>query len=110
MKKSDVKALPSMPLQSPTFPRGPYRFFNRQYLVINYKTDPALIREALPEPLEPAGDDRCDRLRNALVGDVGHLDARGHREQHAREMLIGYSSTIFSVKSFFISGSRVFFR
>lgn len=56
MKKSDVKALPSMPLQSPTFPRGPYRFFNRQYLVINYKTDPSLIREALPEPLEPAGD------------------------------------------------------
>jgi acetoacetate decarboxylase len=56
MKKSDVKALPSMPLQSPTFPRGPFRFFNRSYLVINYKTDAALIRAALPEPLEPAGD------------------------------------------------------
>ena len=56
MKKSDVKALASMPLQSPTYPRGPYRFFNREYLVISYRTDPALIREALPEPLEPAGD------------------------------------------------------
>src|SRR5512141_2560025 len=56
MKKSDVLALPSMPLQSPTFPRGPYKFFNRQYLVISYKTDAALIREALPEPLQPAGD------------------------------------------------------
>ena len=56
MKKSDVKALPSMPLQSPTFPRGPYRFFNRKYMVIHYKSDAALIREALPEPLEPAGD------------------------------------------------------
>ena len=30
MKKSDVLRLPSMPLQSPTFPRGPYRFFRRQ--------------------------------------------------------------------------------
>jgi len=56
MKKSDVRALPSMPLQSPTYPRGPYRFFNRQYMVVNYRTDPALIRAALPEPLEPAGD------------------------------------------------------
>ena len=56
MKKSDVKALASMPLQSPTYPRGPYRFFNRKYMVIHYRSDPALIREALPEPLEPAGD------------------------------------------------------
>ncbi|MEI8153428.1 MAG: acetoacetate decarboxylase [Hyphomicrobiales bacterium] len=56
MKKSDVIALAAMPLQSPTFPRGPYRFFRRAYLVINYKTDPALIRASLPEPLEPAGD------------------------------------------------------
>jgi len=56
MKKSDVLNLPSMPLQSPTFPRGPYRFFRRQYLVISYQSDPAAIREALPEPLMPAGD------------------------------------------------------
>ena len=48
--------LPSMPLQSPTYPRGPYRFFNRQYMVISYKTDADAIREALPEPLMPAGD------------------------------------------------------
>jgi acetoacetate decarboxylase len=56
MKKSDVLKLPSMPLQSPTFPRGPYRFFRRQYLVISYQSDAAAIREALPEPLVPAGD------------------------------------------------------
>jgi len=56
MKKSDVLKLPSMPLQSPTFPRGPYRFFRRQYLVISYASDPVAIREALPEPLVPAGD------------------------------------------------------
>jgi acetoacetate decarboxylase len=56
MKIKDVMALPSMPLQSPTFPRGPYKFFNREYLIINYRTDPAAIREALPEPLMPVGD------------------------------------------------------
>jgi acetoacetate decarboxylase len=56
MKKEDVKALASMPLQSPTFPRGPYRFFDRQYLVIGYRTDPDAIRAHLPEPLEVVGD------------------------------------------------------
>jgi acetoacetate decarboxylase len=56
MNKKDVIALASMPLQSPTYPRGPYKFFNRQYLVIRYKTDADAIRAHLPEPLEPAGD------------------------------------------------------
>ncbi|HEX4407155.1 MAG TPA: acetoacetate decarboxylase [Xanthobacteraceae bacterium] len=56
MKKQDVIALASMPLQSPTYPRGPYRFFDRQYLVIGYQTDPDVIRAHLPEPLEVIGD------------------------------------------------------
>ncbi|HYE50603.1 MAG TPA: acetoacetate decarboxylase family protein, partial [Azospirillaceae bacterium] len=56
MKKQDVLGLSAMPLQSPTFPRGPYKFFNRQYMVITYHTDRDAIRAALPEPLEPAGD------------------------------------------------------
>jgi acetoacetate decarboxylase len=56
MKKSEVLQLSSMPLQSPTYPRGPYRFFRRQYMVISYRTDADAMRAALPEPLEPAGD------------------------------------------------------
>ena len=32
---------------------GPYRFVNREFLVITYETDPDLIRAGLPEPLEP---------------------------------------------------------
>ncbi len=56
MKKADVLRLASMPLQSPTYPRGPYRFFNRQYLTISYTSDAAAVRAALPEPLEPDGD------------------------------------------------------
>lgn len=46
-----------MPLFSPSYSRGPFRFFRREYLIITYRTDPAAIRAALPEPLEPAGGD-----------------------------------------------------
>ena len=56
MNKQDVLKLSSMPLQSPTYPTGPYKFFNRQYLIVYYRTDPAQIRAMLPEPLEPDGD------------------------------------------------------
>jgi acetoacetate decarboxylase len=56
MNKQDVKSLSSMPLQSPTYPRGPFKFFDRQYMIIRYTTDAAAIRALLPEPLEPDGD------------------------------------------------------
>lgn len=42
----------AMPLTSPAFPRGPYRFFNREYLIIAYRTDPDILRRLVPEPLE----------------------------------------------------------
>ncbi|TAD88513.1 MAG: acetoacetate decarboxylase [Alphaproteobacteria bacterium] len=51
-----IRALPSMPLAAPTFPRGPYRFTGREYLILRYRTDLDAIRHALPEPLEPEGD------------------------------------------------------
>jgi acetoacetate decarboxylase len=41
-----------MPLTSPSFPRGPYRFINREYLVITYRTDPAALDRIVPEPLK----------------------------------------------------------
>jgi acetoacetate decarboxylase len=41
-----------MPLTSPAYPPGPYRFIDREYLVITYRTDPAKLRELVPEPLE----------------------------------------------------------
>jgi acetoacetate decarboxylase len=44
----------AMPLTSPAFPRGPYRFFDREYLIITYRTDPDILRRLLPEPLEIA--------------------------------------------------------
>lgn len=42
----------AMPLTSPAYPPGPYRFVNREYLVIAYRTDPQKLRAVVPEPLE----------------------------------------------------------
>ncbi len=53
MRVSDILELPSMPLAGPSYPRGPYRFIDREYMIISYETDPEVVREQLPEPLEP---------------------------------------------------------
>jgi acetoacetate decarboxylase len=42
----------AMPLTSPAYPLGPYRFRNREYLIITYRTDPHKLRELVPEPLQ----------------------------------------------------------
>jgi acetoacetate decarboxylase len=53
MKESDVrKNAFAMPLTSPAFPIGPYRFVDRQYLIITYRTDPEKLRAVVPEPLQ----------------------------------------------------------
>jgi acetoacetate decarboxylase len=53
MKESEVRAKAfAMPLTSPAFPPGPYRFVNREYLIITYRTDPERLRAVVPEPLE----------------------------------------------------------
>lgn len=55
MNAQDILQLSSMPAASPSYPRGPYRFIDREYLIITYQSDPEAIRAALPEPLEPDG-------------------------------------------------------
>jgi acetoacetate decarboxylase len=42
----------AMPFTSPAFPRGPYRFTQREFLVITYRTDMDALRAVVPEPLE----------------------------------------------------------
>ena len=54
MNRDDILALPGMPAAAPSYPKGPYRFINREYFTITYESDPDAIRQALPEPLEPA--------------------------------------------------------
>src|SRR6187402_1357144 len=53
MKEAEVKARAfAMPLTSPAYPPGPYRFVNREFLIITYRTDPEKLRAIVPEPLE----------------------------------------------------------
>ncbi|WP_159350916.1 acetoacetate decarboxylase [Roseomonas harenae] len=54
MNRDDILRATSMPASSPSYPRGPYRFVRREYLIITYETDPEALRAILPEPLEPA--------------------------------------------------------
>src|SRR6202167_985176 len=53
MRSAEFLTLPSIPMPAPSYPPAPYRFVNREFLVITYETDPELIRAGLPEPLEP---------------------------------------------------------
>jgi acetoacetate decarboxylase len=53
MKRDAVKAAAfAMPFTNPSYPRGPYRFVNREFLIISYRTDPDALRAVIPEPLE----------------------------------------------------------
>src|SRR6201982_1405057 len=53
MNKDEILKLPSMPAAGPSYPAGPYRFIDREFMVITYESDRDAIREQLPEPLEP---------------------------------------------------------
>src|ERR1700722_19007646 len=56
MKIEDVRRTAySMPLTSSAFPPGPYRFYNREYFIITYRTDPEALAAVVPEPLEVIG-------------------------------------------------------
>jgi acetoacetate decarboxylase len=41
MTEDDVKKQAfAMPLSSSAYPRGPYRYVNREFLIVTYRTDP----------------------------------------------------------------------
>jgi acetoacetate decarboxylase len=52
MRQEEVRSRAfAMPLTSPAYPPGPYRFVDREFLVITYRTDPEKLRALVPEPL-----------------------------------------------------------
>ena len=51
MREDEVRAQLTTPLAGPAYPRGPYRFTDREYLNITYRTDPDALRALVPEPL-----------------------------------------------------------
>lgn len=42
----------AMPMHNPAFPPGPYRFVDREFLIITYRTDPVLLQKMIPAPLK----------------------------------------------------------
>ena len=98
-----------MPLTSPAFPPGPYRFVNREYLIITYRTDPEELRAVVPEPLEitdAAGEirvhphARLDRLRRL------HRKRPGHPGVASRAQTGGYTHCMFLNDEAPIAGGR----
>src|SRR5215471_2425416 len=60
MKEADVRRRAfAMPLTNPAYPIGPYRFYNREYLIITYRTN-----------LEPQADGTgTERPARGMAGD-----------------------------------------
>lgn len=53
MTENDVrKNAFAMPITNPAFPPGPYRFVNREFLIITYRTDPEALKKIIPAPLQ----------------------------------------------------------
>lgn len=52
MKQEDVLKQFTTPIGAPAYPRGPFRFYNREYFNILYRTDYDALRAVVPEPLE----------------------------------------------------------
>ena len=42
----------AMPFHNPAFPPGPYRFIDREFLIITYRTDPEALKKIIPAPLQ----------------------------------------------------------
>ena len=53
MRERDVREKAfAMPLTAPAYSPGPYRFVDREYLIITYRTDEDRLRAVVPGPLE----------------------------------------------------------
>ena len=53
MNRAQILGLSSMPPASPSYPLPPFRFINREFMIVVYESDPDAIRAAVPEPLVP---------------------------------------------------------
>ncbi len=53
MTEDDVlKSAYSMPIASPAYPKPPFRFVDREFIIITYRTDPAALQRVVPAPLK----------------------------------------------------------
>jgi len=53
LTREDILKLPSSPAISPSYPFGPYRFIDREYMIITYETDIEALKKVVPYPMVP---------------------------------------------------------
>lgn len=89
MHVDDVRRQLTTPLGAPAFPPGgPYRFTNREYLNITYRTDAEAMRRVVPEPLQVADPlVRFEVMRMPDVTGLGSFTESGQvlRVEHEGE-------------------------
>jgi acetoacetate decarboxylase len=106
MKADDVlKRAFAMPLTSPAFPPGPYRFVDREYLIITYKTDRAALEAVVPEPLsfdEPIVKYEFIRMPDSTgfgdyteSGQVIPVKFKGHQGSYTHAMFLNDGAPIY---------------
>jgi acetoacetate decarboxylase len=88
----------AMPLTSPAYPIGPYRFFHREYLIITYCTDPEKLNAVVPAPLkldEPLVKFEFIRMPDSTgfgdyteSGQVIPVSFRGHKGSYSHCMFL----------------------
>lgn len=44
----------AMPICSPAYPKPPFRFVDREFIIVTYRTDPEALARVVPAPLLPA--------------------------------------------------------
>ncbi|MFG2847969.1 acetoacetate decarboxylase [Kitasatospora sp. NPDC048296] len=78
MHEHDVSRTLTTPLGAPAYPPGPYRFTDREYLNITYRTDPEVLRALVPEPLRaPEPLVRFEVMRMPDVTGLGDYTESG---------------------------------
>ncbi|MFJ5264745.1 acetoacetate decarboxylase [Streptomyces sp. NPDC088387] len=78
MRVDDVVRSLTTPLNAPAYPMGPYRFTNREYLNITYRTDSEALAAVVPEPLRiPEPLVRFEVMRMPDVTGLGDYTESG---------------------------------
>ena len=57
----------AMPITSPAYPRGSYRFVNREFLISTYRTDPGALAAVIPVDGTWEGPSALELRRHALA-------------------------------------------
>ena len=72
-----LKSAYAMPLTSPAYPKPPFRFVNREFVIVTYRTDPHKLREVVPEPAPGARTSGEVRVHS-------HAGLNGFRRLHRK--------------------------